>query len=71
MTDCLITDRASGPCQKCGEYQRAAHICDGKICCEEHCPAHRVSHEWKASKPIEGEQLDLIGGMKGSEEYPG
>jgi len=71
MIDCLITDRASGRCHVCREYQRAAHICEGKIYCEAHCPVHRVSHEWKESKPVKGEQMDLISGMGGSEEYPG
>jgi hypothetical protein len=71
MTDCLITDRASGPCHICGEYQRTAHICDGKIYCKADCPAHGADQrEWGEFQKTEGEQMDLISGMKGSEEYP-
>ena len=72
MTDCLITDRAAGPCHVCREYQSTAHACDGKLYCEAHCPVHGADQrEWGEFKKTEGEQMDLIIGMKGSEEYPG
>ena len=71
MILCTVTDRASGPCQKCGEFLRTGHATDIGLFCSQHCPVCSIQGEWGEFKPTEGEQLDLISGMGGIEEYPG
>jgi MinD superfamily P-loop ATPase len=72
MSDCLVTSRASGPCHVCQAYQRTTHLCEGRIYCEAHCPAHGVDQrEWGEFRKTEGEQMDLISGMGKKQEYPG